>query len=137
VANRVRETGWFFITCTSRNEMIRSLHTSYVSIWASSVCFLLLFCMFSFLFVSRLIIPPVRRLVQSTEAVAGGDLDYVFPTEWLREFHSISDSMARMVGTLKNTLHQARVSRFSGKWTTVRLIKRMRTVVPWDLRCVF
>jgi PAS domain S-box-containing protein len=108
VASRVRETGWFFITSTPRSEILQVIRASYISIWGSSACFLFLFCVISFLFVSGLIIPPVRRLLRGTEKVAGGNLDYVFPPEWSREFHSISDSITRMVATLKDTLRQAR-----------------------------
>ncbi len=108
VVSRTRETGWFFITSTPRSEILQAIRASYVAIWGSSACFLFLFCAVSFLFVSRLIIPPVRRLVRGTEEVGGGNLDYVFAPEWSREFHSISDSITRMVTTLKDTLRQAR-----------------------------
>ncbi|MBI2425839.1 MAG: response regulator [Candidatus Hydrogenedentes bacterium] len=107
VMSRVAEPGWYLITETPRAAMLGALRGTYRAMWQLQALILVFLGVLIPVLVSRMILPPVRRVVADARAVAGGALDHAFSPEWSAEFDSISRSIQTMVSNLKAAIRQA------------------------------
>ncbi|QGY41600.1 HAMP domain-containing protein [Pseudodesulfovibrio cashew] len=98
------KTGWVVVMSAFEDDMVRAAYTqrNYLAMGAVGVALLLIAIMV--LFVRRLVIGPVQRILEYSSGIAKGDLDTELNGSFHFEFKTLSEQIQAMVGELKTKL---------------------------------
>ncbi|WP_245611381.1 methyl-accepting chemotaxis protein [Solidesulfovibrio alcoholivorans] len=100
------EGAWSFVATIPRAAMLENVRAVQKVLFVLSGCGLALLVVAVF-FIARVIVRPIREMMQATEAVAAGDLDRPIALRQRDEIGKLADSLRTMVASLKAKIAEA------------------------------
>ncbi len=106
LVNHIEEPDWFLVSIVPRDELLQTVRNSYRAIWILGVFTLLLLAFIPAVVISRVVVPPVNRLVSGIEEVSKGNLEYHFKIGGSEEFLFIATALNNMVAGIKKSVDE-------------------------------
>ncbi len=106
LTNHIKEPDWFIISIVPRNELLQTVRASFRAIWILGMFTLLFLSLIPAVVISRMVVPPVKRLVSGMEEVSKGNLEYRFKTGGTQEFLFIATALNNMISRIKKSMEE-------------------------------
>ena len=106
MVHRVKEADCFFITIIPEDALLTLVRRSYRIIWMLGGLALLLLTLIPVVIISRMVLPPVNRLVSGIKKIGEGNLGYRFVQSGSKEFCYISEALDNMVQRISSSIEE-------------------------------
>jgi PAS domain S-box-containing protein len=106
LANHIESQDWFFISVVPRNSLIQTVRASYHAILIFVGIALFLISLVPTVFIFRVILPRINRLVAGIREVSTGNLEYRFKEERSQEFHFIAAALNTMTSGINLSMEE-------------------------------
>ncbi|MDD4274030.1 MAG: PAS domain S-box protein [Desulfobacter postgatei] len=102
--HHIQEADSLFITIIPEEALLTLVRKSYRAIWMLGGLALLLLTLIPVVVISRMVLPPVNRLVSGIKKVSEGNLGYRFAQSGSKELCYISDALDNMVRRISSSI---------------------------------
>lgn len=132
MVHRVKEADCFFITIIPEDALLTIVRRSYRAIWMLGGLALLLLTLIPVVIISRMVLPPVNRLVSGIKKIGKGNLGYRFVQSGSKEFCYISEALDNMVQRISSSIEEDKRKEASLKKSEERF-RRLFQMAPLPL----
>ncbi|HBT88673.1 PAS domain S-box protein [Desulfobacter sp.] len=104
--HHIQEADSLFITIIPEDALLTLVRKSYRAIWMLGGLALLLLTLIPVVVISRMVLPPVNRLVSGIKKVSEGNLGYRFAQSGSKELCYISEALDKMVRRISSSIEE-------------------------------